>query len=120
MLYSDLHFYRKEEPKSSKDIGLWFSLLEFTSIISIAFNALLIYFGTDNIFNYYDYVLLNNKKFFPTQKFGFNDQGLFLIIIIEHCIVGLMFLLKELVPSCPQWIQKENETILKLIDEEVK
>ena len=116
-----MYFFKKTPPEITKNIGLWCSLIEFVIIISISFNSGLVYFASVNMFN--EYSLVINKKY-PLDSSEVNigqyDQALFVIAIVEHLIIGLIYILRFIIPTCSEWIIDENEAILKLIEEDVK
>ncbi len=121
IFYADLYFFKKSPPEVSKSIGLWAGLIEFIIIIAIAFNSALLYFATKNMFNEYIGVIKNNNDpDYSEISVGQKDGALFVIAIVEHFIIGLLYVVKFLIPSVPEWIIEETESMMKLIDDDIK
>jgi hypothetical protein len=121
IFYADLYFFKKSPPEVSKSIGLWAGLIEFVIIIAIAFNSALLYFATKNMFNEYIGVIKNNNEpDYSEVSVGENNGALFIISIVEHFIIAFLYVVKFVIPSVPGWIIEETESMMKLIDDDIK
>jgi len=121
IFYADLYFFKKSPPEVSKSIGLWAGLIEFVIIIAIAFNSALLYFATKNMFNEYIGVIKNNNDpDYSEVSVGENNGALLIISIVEHFIIAFLYVVKFVIPSVPGWIIEETESMLKLIDDDIK
>ena len=73
------------------------------------------------MFTEYQGIINNNfSTDYSEVQLGSFEEGLLVIAISEHILIVLIYILKIIIPTTPLWIIEENETILKLLNEDIK
>jgi hypothetical protein len=100
-----LSAYTRPEYQGAQTIGTWFQILELLGVLSVITNCLLIGFTFQPI-----YELLQFNSF----------ETLAVIVIVEHTILFLKYIIAVAVPDYPGWIVKEQAKDLFIKEETVK
>jgi len=100
-----LSAYNRPEYKGAKNIGTWFQILEILGVIAVMTNCLLIGFTFARV-----------PAIFSKNPF----HTLACIVILEHIILFLKFLISILIPDYPGWIVKELAKQTYIREEQIK
>ena len=83
--------------EGASGIGVWKNILEFISMASIVVNCAIVLFTSKSVSSFID----------PSQ-FSYASQILF-IVLIEHLIIGMKFLMGLFIFDKPSWVIKDEE-----------
>ena len=105
-LYLDIFYLKRSSPTSCKGIKIWNSLFEFNSIFMTVTNGFLFYYyGSNNYFN----LKIAAKTEFSVSS---NEHALMYIVVAEHIIIIIQYILKYSFPEVPKWVKKERENLI--------
>ena len=105
-LYVDINFHKRPQSNECEGIGLWLYIIEFIEIISIVFNGFMVYFYGNNMFIQRAYS--TGFEFY----LGSGELSLVIVVVSEHILIFLLFLLNFAIPDIPSWVKKEKENLL--------
>jgi len=88
-----LQAFQRPHPRGAKDIGRWQSIMTIMSHLSVFTNMLMLLYTSSQL-----------KQWFP--KMGFSEL-VWIVVITEHCIFLLRWLMEMLVPDSPGWVTRE-------------
>eukprot|EP00808_Paulinella_micropora_P010451 g65697.t1 len=93
---------RKPVYRGAKDIGPWFGVFTFLSMVAVITNSLILGFTSSQL----------------NSIFGASTSTKWLVVlIIEHCVLALQFFIAEIVADTPAWVrieQSRQEEIMRL------
>ena len=105
-LYLDIFYLKRASPTSCRGIKIWNSLFEFNSIFMTVTNCFLYYYYGSNNF-------INSKVASKTEfSVSSNEHALLYIVVAEHIIIIIQYILKYSFPEVPKWVRKERENLI--------
>ena len=105
-LYLDIFYLKRATPSSCKGIKIWNKLFEFNSIFMTVTNSFLYYYYGSNNF-------INEKVASKTEfSVSSNEHALLYIVVAEHIIIIIQYILKYSFPEVPKWVRKERENLI--------
>ena len=105
-LYLDIFYLKRASPSSCRGIKIWNKLFEFNSIFMTVTNCFLYYYYGSNNF-------INEKVASKTEfSVSSNEHALMYIVVAEHIIIIIQYILKYSFPEVPKWVRKERENLI--------
>ena len=105
-LYLDIFYLKRASPSSCKGIRIWNKIFEFNSIFMTVTNCFLFYYYGNN--NYFISKVASNTEIPVTS----NEGALMIIVVSEHLILIIQYILKYSFPEVPKWVRKERENLI--------
>ena len=105
-LYLDIFYLKRASPSSCRGIRIWNKLFEFNSIFMTVTNSFLYYYYGNN--NYFNMKVASNTEISVSS----NEQALMYIVVAEHIILIIQYILKHSFPEVPKWVRKERENLI--------
>ena len=105
-LYLDIFYLKRASPSTCRGIRIWNKLFEFNSIFMTVTNSFLYYYYGNN--NYFNMKVASNTEISVSS----NEQALMYIVVAEHIILIIQYILKYSFPEVPKWVRKERENLI--------
>ena len=105
-LYLDIFYLKRAPPTSCRGIKIWNTLFEFNSLFMTVTNCFLYYYYGNN--NYFSSKVASNTEFSVSS----NEHALMYIVVAEHIIIIIQYILKYSFPEVPKWVRKERENLI--------
>jgi len=81
--------FRRPQPKTAEDIGVWQNMLEIISILSVIYNFALIFFTS--------HYLIDIRM----------SMRWIMFILVEHVLFVIKFYLAEIIPDVPEFVETQ-------------
>jgi len=82
--------------KNADGIGIWMEVFYVISFISMVVNGLLI-------------LVTARTKFANLTGAGDPYEALIILVIIEHTILGIKFIIHKIIPEAPKWVRDKKK-----------
>ncbi|CAD8136075.1 unnamed protein product [Paramecium octaurelia] len=101
LLYAYITFVKRPIAEAKRSIGLWNDILLIVGYIGTVINCLTIYQANQDQLNN-----LIGGQDSQTNKETFALRNFLLLIAAEHIVIGLKFLIEQVIPDEPVWVTK--------------
>jgi len=85
--------YQRPLPRRAAGIGVWLDILQFMSYVAVLSNTALVIFSSNVMYQ---------------LGISSTSSQILVVILVEHLVFGLKFLIQLLVDDIPRWVKEEK------------